>query len=338
MSQVETGQRIAALRKEKGYTQKQLAELLHVTDKAVSKWERGDSYPETGMLVPLAAALGVSVDTLLGAPPPPAGPGGAPQAKRTRFAEGLPRAAAGYLAAAAAWTLAAVPPCAAGWLAGMFGPLPLLLCLPAWLAALAVVLACRSLPEHARRACRSALALAGALLALGVAGGRFVSPVMPAYSVAVIESLVLLAAPRLWEKPGAAYCRWQWKSVAGLSVVPGWIVLGIAVEAVRYGGWQRGISVYVLRMEPWWPLLGAGLALCWTVWLALRTGRGKMARLALVLPGFVPLMQWCLGASARSVEVGALVSLTAAALLPGLARAACLFDKKEHLQNSTDMV
>ena len=36
-----TGSRIAALRKEKGWTQRDLASLLHVTDKAVSKWERG---------------------------------------------------------------------------------------------------------------------------------------------------------------------------------------------------------------------------------------------------------------------------------------------------------
>lgn len=36
-----TGNRISALRRQKGWTQKELADRLHVTDKAVSKWERG---------------------------------------------------------------------------------------------------------------------------------------------------------------------------------------------------------------------------------------------------------------------------------------------------------
>ena len=41
-----TGKKIAELRKEKGLTQKEFAEILHVTDKAVSKWERGLNFPE----------------------------------------------------------------------------------------------------------------------------------------------------------------------------------------------------------------------------------------------------------------------------------------------------
>ena len=41
MEATEVGERIATLRREKGLTQKQLAERIHVTDKAVSKWERG---------------------------------------------------------------------------------------------------------------------------------------------------------------------------------------------------------------------------------------------------------------------------------------------------------
>ena len=42
MDAAATGKRIAALRQQKCWTQKQLAEQLHVTDKAVSKWERGE--------------------------------------------------------------------------------------------------------------------------------------------------------------------------------------------------------------------------------------------------------------------------------------------------------
>lgn len=56
---------IAKRRKEKGMTQKQLADLLGVTDKAVSKWERGNGYPDITCLTPLAEALGVTPGELL---------------------------------------------------------------------------------------------------------------------------------------------------------------------------------------------------------------------------------------------------------------------------------
>lgn len=56
---------VAARRKEKGYTQKDLAEKLYVSDKAVSKWETGASIPDTALLVPLAELLGVTVTELL---------------------------------------------------------------------------------------------------------------------------------------------------------------------------------------------------------------------------------------------------------------------------------
>lgn len=56
---------VAQLRKEKGYTQKELAAKLFISDKAVSKWETGVSIPDTNMLVPLAELLGVTVTELL---------------------------------------------------------------------------------------------------------------------------------------------------------------------------------------------------------------------------------------------------------------------------------
>ena len=56
---------IAQLRKEKGLMQKDLAEKLYVSDKAVSKWERGLSIPDVAILVPLADILGVTVTELL---------------------------------------------------------------------------------------------------------------------------------------------------------------------------------------------------------------------------------------------------------------------------------
>ena len=67
---------LVRLRKEKGMTQKELAEKLYVSDKAVSKWERSVSYPDITLLRELAAALEVSVTELLAgerdeAPPVP---------------------------------------------------------------------------------------------------------------------------------------------------------------------------------------------------------------------------------------------------------------------------
>ena len=56
---------LSALRKEKGYTQKELAQKLFVSDKAVSKWERGLSMPDISLLVPLSDVLGVTVTELL---------------------------------------------------------------------------------------------------------------------------------------------------------------------------------------------------------------------------------------------------------------------------------
>ena len=56
---------IAMLRKEKGYTQKELAQRLFISDKAVSKWETAASIPDTALLIPLADLLGISVTELL---------------------------------------------------------------------------------------------------------------------------------------------------------------------------------------------------------------------------------------------------------------------------------
>lgn len=59
------GQRIARARREKGWTQRQLAEHLHISDRTVSKWERGAGLPDVALLVPLADALGLTVTELL---------------------------------------------------------------------------------------------------------------------------------------------------------------------------------------------------------------------------------------------------------------------------------
>ena len=59
------GQIITQYRKERGMTQKELAEHMNVTDKAVSKWERDLSCPDIHSVPKLAEALGVSVDDLV---------------------------------------------------------------------------------------------------------------------------------------------------------------------------------------------------------------------------------------------------------------------------------
>lgn len=59
------GAEIAVRRRELGLTQRELAQMLHVTDGAISKWERGINFPELTLLEPLAAALKTNVVELL---------------------------------------------------------------------------------------------------------------------------------------------------------------------------------------------------------------------------------------------------------------------------------
>ena len=59
------GQYIKCLRKTAGMTQKELAEKLNVSFQAVSKWENGDTLPDTGILLELCDALNTTADKLL---------------------------------------------------------------------------------------------------------------------------------------------------------------------------------------------------------------------------------------------------------------------------------
>ena len=65
MDSIQFGAFVAQLRKEKGLTQRELADRLYVSDKAVSKWERGLSYPDVTLLEPLAAKLELTVGELM---------------------------------------------------------------------------------------------------------------------------------------------------------------------------------------------------------------------------------------------------------------------------------
>jgi len=64
--ELKIGDNIKRLRKNKGMTQEQLAELLNISCAAVSKWESSDTYPDITIIMPLARVFDVSIDELMG--------------------------------------------------------------------------------------------------------------------------------------------------------------------------------------------------------------------------------------------------------------------------------
>lgn len=66
---ITTANRLYELRKQHGYSQDELAEMLNVSRQAVSKWERSESSPDTDNLIALAKLYGISLDNLLGYTP-----------------------------------------------------------------------------------------------------------------------------------------------------------------------------------------------------------------------------------------------------------------------------
>ena len=65
MDQIKIGKFIADERKRKVYTQKQLSGKLEISDKTISKWERGNGFPEVSLLLPLCNELEITVNELL---------------------------------------------------------------------------------------------------------------------------------------------------------------------------------------------------------------------------------------------------------------------------------
>ena len=59
------GNLIYKLRKDKNMTQKQIADLMNISDKTISKWERGLGCPDISLLPELSQILGVSIDQIL---------------------------------------------------------------------------------------------------------------------------------------------------------------------------------------------------------------------------------------------------------------------------------
>jgi len=65
MDQIQIGKFIAEERKRKNYTQRELADILGISDKTISKWERGNGFPEVSLLLPLCNELEITVNELL---------------------------------------------------------------------------------------------------------------------------------------------------------------------------------------------------------------------------------------------------------------------------------
>ena len=65
MNQIEIGKFIAECRKRNNLTQMQLAEVLNITDRAVSKWENGKAMPDSSIMLKLCSELKISVNELL---------------------------------------------------------------------------------------------------------------------------------------------------------------------------------------------------------------------------------------------------------------------------------
>ena len=65
MDLIKTGKFIAEQRKAKELTQVKLAELLNVSEKTISKWECGNGFPDTSLILPLCEALGITANELL---------------------------------------------------------------------------------------------------------------------------------------------------------------------------------------------------------------------------------------------------------------------------------
>lgn len=62
MDQIKIGKFIAEERKAKKYTQRELADKLSISDKTISKWERGNGFPEVSLLLPLCNELEITVN------------------------------------------------------------------------------------------------------------------------------------------------------------------------------------------------------------------------------------------------------------------------------------
>ena len=102
------GETILKHRQARGLSQEKLAELVGVSRQAVSKWEVGDAIPDTDKLIPLARALGITVDELLG---------NVPEEEEAQEGSAEPPLSGSYVASWVNDEFAAVPEQKTGWFA-----------------------------------------------------------------------------------------------------------------------------------------------------------------------------------------------------------------------------
>lgn len=65
MDLIKTGELLGRLRKERGMTQKEVADILHISDRTVSKWERGIGLPDVSMWKGISGLFGVDIEKIL---------------------------------------------------------------------------------------------------------------------------------------------------------------------------------------------------------------------------------------------------------------------------------
>lgn len=278
----EMGRFIQRLRRERGLTQKALAEQLQITDKAVSKWERGLSCPDITLLPGLAAALGVTANELLAA----ARNADTAPADPSRCTE----AALGYAAAARARDSRAMRRrLAAGWaLALLLGVLVCGICdlavygRPGWSlipAAGCLLAGCVTRPLILRGAkgVRAALGwLTGLIVPFlwaldRVLNGPLRGP-MPGADAAPVLPIGLLAAA-----PGLAFLWGCYAAAVRLKARPlraGAVCAGLAILTSLAEDALLGLALN-LPMPDGWDLLTVGLLAALTGVLLWLEGRGR---------------------------------------------------------------
>ncbi len=189
------GATLSRLRREKGMTQKQLAEILHVSDKAVSRWERGESSPELALIPKLADLYGVTCDELLRGEQaePEQEPALPPSEKQNRDPSLV--AVTSCTIAAAGLIVGVVLRCTISWryFALCYGCV-LLGCIGAGLYQLRGISAFLSAQRGSAlrdRAARQSIRLCGVLLCLAVAAVPMVNSSLDHWEAAMVGAFVL---------------------------------------------------------------------------------------------------------------------------------------------------
>ena len=191
MDKVKTGELIRRARTQKGYTQVELGDLIGVSNKAVSRWEKGESFPDIGVLESLSNILGVKIEELvIGESVPEAGMD--PLNELVRVAVLQKRQSSRDMSAIAVGAV-----CAMAWLWCLVNTMLGYGAWPWGKGLYLAVFAC----IHALLVVRIASALEDEFL--GIFGkGRLVTAVFMVSAGSVIYMMVLLYTVSMWAKQG----------------------------------------------------------------------------------------------------------------------------------------